>query len=128
MAANSDQDDIIAQNERLTTQLAASRQNASELKSQLEALRGDHEKQRTQLEEARKEVTTTKESLTTRTKERDDLKAENDSLKSKLADFDKAVAAKIAQMGFSKTALTQSPTKTEETVNYTELCRAARGN
>jgi chromosome segregation ATPase len=127
MATNSDQDDIIAQNERLTTQLAASRQHASELKNQFDTLRLEHDKTKSELTEARSGGATLQQTLNTRTKERDDLQAENDSLKTKLADFDKAVAAKIAQMGFAKTALTQSQTPAAENVNYTELCRAARG-
>jgi len=127
MATNSDQDDIIAQNERLTTQLAASRQNASDLKSQIETLRGENEKQKSQLEEARQGNTTAQETITALTKERDGLKAENETLKTRLADFDKAVAAKIAQMGFAKAATTETPVQAAETVNYTELCRAARG-
>lgn len=127
MATLSDQDDIIAQNERLTTQLAASRQHASELKNQLDALRVEHEKTKSELNETRSGGATLQQTLTALTKERDDVQAENESLKSKLEDFDKAVAAKIAQMGFSKTALTQPQTPAAETVNYTDLCRAAKG-
>jgi chromosome segregation ATPase len=127
MATNSDQDDIIAQNERLTTQLAASRQNASELKSQFDSLRDEHTKLKTELAEARSSGATLQQTLDARTKERDGFQAENQSIKTQLADFDKAVAAKIAQMGFSKTALTQIEPKPEDTVNYTDLCRAAKG-
>lgn len=127
MATNSDQDDIIAQNERLTTQLAASRQNASELKNQFGTLRGEHAQLKTELAEARNGSTALQQNLTERTRERDELKSENDSLKNQLADFDKAVATKIAQMGFSKTALSQLQPKAEDTVNYTDLCRAAKG-
>lgn len=128
MATNSDQDDIIAQNERLTMQLAASRQNASELKSQFDTLRDEHARLKTELAEARNGSITLQQTLTERTKERDQLKTENDSLKNQLADFDKAVATKIAQMGFSKTALSQLQPKAEDTINYTDLCRAAKGS
>jgi chromosome segregation ATPase len=127
MATNSDQDDIIAQNERLTSQLAASRQNATELRTQLETLRVDYDRSKTELLDARSSVTTLQQTLSARTKERDDLQAENESLKTKLADFDKAVAAKVTQLGFAKAASVENPAQQGETVNYTERCRAAKG-
>jgi chromosome segregation ATPase len=127
MATNSDQDDIIAQNERLTIELAAARQNTSDLQAQLESLRAEHEKLKGQLEQVRKEFSSANETISASTKERDDLKAENETLKGKLADFDKAVAAKVAQLGFAEAVTTEAPAQAGETVNYTELCRAARG-
>ena len=43
------------------------------------------------------------------TKERDTLKADNDALKVKMADFDKSVAAELAKRGISPSALNTAP-------------------
>jgi chromosome segregation ATPase len=79
MATNSDQDDIVAQNERLTAHLAASRQHASELNSPLDALRAEHQLAKPQIDQLRTELYTARQTLADRTKERDALQTENDN-------------------------------------------------
>lgn len=141
MSANTDQDDIIAQSERLTTQLATARQTISTLqtdaqnlrvesgtlKTMVETLRAENSAFKGQLADARQGQISTQEILTACVKERDALKSENEALVSKQADFDKAVAAKVTQMGFAKEAASQDLPQTGATRNYTEECKAARG-
>jgi len=146
-----DQADILAANEQLTANLAALQRQLAEARTaldtanaergqfqtqltaateQLTAARGDNTRLQAQLTEARQGNASLQEIVTARTRERDDLKAENTALQTKMADFNKSVAAEVAKLGITKLAVQLDPkaAATDKPTNLTDECRAAKGN
>ncbi len=122
-----DQADVIALNEKLTADLQTANDNLKTATESLTAANATIEAQKTQLAEAQKGSETLQQIVSARTKERDDLKAENDALKIKMADFDKAVAAEVAKKGIRATAPETSKTQPDRPLTATEKCLAAKG-
>lgn len=120
-----DQTDILAQNEKLTADLATAQQNLTQANAAIEQLRKDNTQLQGRVDEATKGNETLTKALQARTKERDDLKAENERLTARTADFNKAVAADVAKHGIRQTAATHQQ-QSDKPMTATEKCLAAK--
>jgi len=132
----SDQKDIVAENEGLKADLASANEKFTQAQTKIGAL----EKTITALESKATELTSGNTNfqavITERTKERDTLKAENDTLKTKMADFNKSLAAELAKRGIRPEAVPMPPAgsgtasgdgNSASQMTVTEKCMAAKG-
>lgn len=121
MPALADQHDVIAANERLTTDLATALKERDELKTKLSTAESRLAEAQTKLEGADEAVAGAVAERDAALKERDDLKAkldattkERDDLAAKDSDINRRVAAEVAKHGIRAQALKVSdstPTK-----------------
>lgn len=91
MSTKADQADILAELETLRPKLAAAEANVTKLTKDLEAANATAAK-----------VPKLETDLSAVTKERDDLKAENEKLTTQMADFNARVATELAKHGIRK--------------------------
>jgi len=132
-----DEKDIIEQNEALTGQnakltadLEALQTQVAELTSTKTTLAEEFDafkaQAKTETEQANANIETMKASLAEVTKERDALKAKTEELTASQADFDAAVAKKVADLGITSEAVTQENPNHEKKMSLTERARAAK--
>lgn len=122
-----DQEDVLAANERLTTEnkrLTAELAAATELLETSQAQCTETSKRADELaarvETAESTAKTTGEELTR-------LKAENTELTTKMADFNKAVAAEVLKMGLNPKAANHKETPSDADLTPTQRVLAAKG-
>jgi hypothetical protein len=112
MSTKADQTDILALNEQLTAQIAT--------------LTTERDTFKAQAAEATKGSETLSTTLGIRTKERDDLKAENETLKAGQADFNKRLATELSKQGIRGQAVEHKEPAARK-LTATEKCLAAKG-
>jgi FtsZ-binding cell division protein ZapB len=135
-----DETDIIEMNDNLTKENASLVEKTAAFEAEIEKLEASlseaNEKVTTiaaENAELKEQVHTSTEAAATAAQERDALKAENDKLTKANADlqasqedFDKAVAAKVAEHGIASEAVAEAPKQAEQKQTLTERARAAK--
>ena len=135
-------DEIVAENAKLTSDLAVQTKLATDLTGQVAALQSDKTKLTGELDSAVKGLGVAQTNLAAVTKDRDDLKAkngqleaDNTKLQADMKDFNAKVATECAKHGIRGDAVagapdgqkgaTESATKGK---NLTEMCKAAKAS
>ena len=96
-----DETDVLAQNETLAADLATEKASVTKLTADLKTANAAAAR----VPDLEASIKAANDSVDSITKERDGLKTENESLKAKMADFDKEVAAALAKRGISDKAV-----------------------
>lgn len=125
-AAALDQQDIVALNEKLTADLSASQQLLDESNARNAALTAERDEAVQKLSTAAAALDASNANVTAITAERDKLAAENASLQTQMADFNKRLAAELSKHGIRREAIDQKPEHEGKKPTLTEQCRAAK--
>jgi len=115
-----DQNDVLAQVEKLNADLAAARQTIAAL----ETSKGDLD---ARLKEANEKIVKLAADNATLVSERDTFKASNEKLTADMADFNKKLAAEIAKHGIRGTQQTTIAQPQNKKLSYTDQLLAQRG-
>src|SRR4051812_34946349 len=124
--ANADQTDILADNERLTTELKTAKDSLAEANTNLATVTSDRDGWKTRAEKAESDRAEQLNKRVAAEKERDTFKAENESLKTQMADFNKRLGAELGKHGIRPQAAAHQ-NEGDRKLTATEKCLAAKG-
>lgn len=129
-----DQNDILDENEKLTAKVAAyeetikiATENIAKLTADLAAANEKLALLEANGESARNSIAVISQERDAAVTERNVIKAENEKLSADMEDFNRKVAAKVAELGISKTAVSAPPVPASVKLTATEKVLEARG-
>jgi regulator of replication initiation timing len=125
-----DQSDVVAQNAKLTADLASITAEAVALRTQVSALTGENTTLKAEKATLQTNLTAANANLSTVTSERDTLKTENAKLVSEKTTFEAAVAARVSALGITdngRAGATGAAAGGDKKASLTEQVLQARG-
>ena len=127
MADTKDQNDVIAQNEKLTKDLSSAQKEATDAKSELQKVTGEKSGLESQLTKANEDKATAEKNLATANKERDEAREEVKKLQASQSEFDKKLSAELSKHGIRSEASKETVVDPNKKLTLTEQCRLAKG-